>query len=123
MGLDAGQEIPMGMSRDEAYTAIRQWYQNNIPLLQQRMSDRGKISEELIRSLPTADHLSDPEATAVFREVLCGHLEWAFHETDGTFKMAAYARAGLGQHGLSLSDEEVEALRTSALWPYLFHVT
>ena len=49
-------------------------------------------------------------------------MEWAYHQEDGKFKMAAYAHAALEQAGLSfnLSKDEVENVnKTSKLWPYL----
>jgi len=81
----------------------------------------GKKSEALIRARPPASQLSDLEQRAVLGEVIYGNLEWAYHETDGQYKMAAYAHGALEAAGLSWSigESEGQKLADSGLWPYL----
>jgi hypothetical protein len=133
---------PADMSPEDAYTAIREWYQGHTELLEKWRGERrewystnlpdfppdmiidsGETSKHLIEALPPAGRISELEMTAVFREVICGRLEWAFQETDNKYEMGQYARAALRNHGLEFSDEELATLRTSALWPYLFNLT
>ena len=123
MGLGADDKKPAGMSLADAYKHIRQWYSHSIPLLQQKMGDRdyAKKSEALIRALPPVPKLSELEIRAVLGEVICGNLEWAYHQTDGKYKMAAYAHGALETAGLdwSINEEERQKLKTSVLWPHL----
>ena len=123
MGLLPSDPKPTSISLEDAYRSVRDWYTANIPLLRERMGDRpdAQKSEGLIRALPTADTLSVLEIRAVLGEVIYGNLEWAYHESDGQFKMAAYSHAALEQAGYdwSLSESERDQLRSSSLWPYL----
>jgi len=123
MGLNAMDKKPQNMTLAEAYKNIRQWYSQNLSLLQQRLGDPeyAKKSEALIRALPPASELNDLEIRAVLGQVISGNLEWAYHETDGQYKMAAYAHGALEAAGLnkSLSETERQQLKGSALWPYL----
>lgn len=54
-------------------------------------------------------------------EVIAGKLEWAYHQSDGLYKMGAYAHAALEQANLPLflSSEEKAALKASKLYPHL----
>jgi hypothetical protein len=83
--------------------------------------DYAKRSEELINALPAVDQLSQLEIRAVFGEVIYGHLEWAYHQSDGNYKMGAYAHGALETTGLnwSLNEQEKKKLKASVLWPYL----
>ena len=123
MGLNAADKKPKNMSVAQAYEHICRWYSQNLSLLRQRMGDReyGKKSEALIRALPPASKLNDLEIRAVLGEVIYGYLEWAYHETDGQYKMAAYAHGALEAVGLnwSLSETERQQLKGSTLWPHL----
>jgi len=123
MGLNADDKKPSGMSLADAYERIRQWYSRNIPMLRQKTGDRdyGRKSEALIRSLPPAPQLNELEVRAVLGEVIYGNLEWAYHQTDGDYKMAAYAHGALEAAGLSFSinEDEKQILKTSVLWPHL----
>jgi len=123
MGLNADDKKPAGMSLADAYERIRQWYSHSIPLLRQKMGDRdyANKSEALIRALPPAPQLSELEIRAVLGEVIYGNLEWAYHQTDGNYKMAAYAHGALETAGLSwsINEEEKQKLKTSVLWPHL----
>ena len=122
MGLHRDDPRPSGISLGKAYSAIRDWYQSAIHLIEARQDDYGHGSAALIRALPPASHLSALELRAVFAEVICGYLEWAYHLRDGQFKMGAYAHAALDAAGTSynLTQEEQAALITSRLWPFLF---
>ena len=122
MGLSASDPKPKGVSFADAYTAIRDWYRSNVHRIQSRADDYSRRSVALINVLPPASALSDLEFRAVFGEVIYGFLEWAYHESDGRYKMAAYAHAALETAGLSfsLTEEERATLKTSKLWTYLF---
>lgn len=123
MGLDPNDKKPKQISLAQAYEHIRRWYSQNLPLLRQRMGERedGKKSEALIKGLPPASKLTDLEIRAVLGEVIYGNLEWAYHETDGQYKMAAYAHGALEAAGQnwSLSEGERHQLKGSTLWPHL----
>jgi hypothetical protein len=43
-----------------------------------------------------------------FNQVLTGVLEWAYHESDGSYKMAAYATAGLASMGAGMADDAAD---------------
>ncbi len=121
MGLNTGDPKPEGISFKDAYTAIHNWYGSNVHLLAGRSDDYARRSVALINALPEASTLSDLEFRAVFGEVIYGLLEWAYHKSDGRYKMAAYAHAALEAAGLSfsLSEDERAALKASQLWTYL----
>jgi len=57
----------------------------------------------------------------VMREVVVGHMEWAYHESDGRHKMSAYANAALrtARHPLDLSVAEKQSLENSNLSRFL----
>jgi hypothetical protein len=114
---------PIGISLEDGYSRIREWYQSNIQTAIARGDDYGTRSANLIRALPAADATSDLEKRAIFQEVISGLLEWAYHESDGAFKMYAYAKAAVEAAGVDwyVSKEEREQLRTSRLWPFLTH--
>jgi hypothetical protein len=123
VGLSSTDPKPTEITLEDAYERIREWYTANVPLLKERMKGRPypKESEELMCALPASGSLTGLEIRAVLGEVIYGYLEWAYHESDGRFKMAAYAHAALEQAGLEigLSTREKEQIRSSALWPYL----
>jgi hypothetical protein len=123
MGLSSSDAKPQNISVADAYSAIRTWYQNHVAKVAGRTGDYSRRSVELIKHLPPGSQLSELEQRAVLREVICALLEWGYHESDGKFKMAAYAVAALQAAGKSyaLSAEESEQLKVSQLWPYLTH--
>jgi hypothetical protein len=73
------------------------------------------------RSLLLTSELTELEVRAVLSEVISGNLEWAYHETDGQYKMAAYAFGAFDAAGLnwSLNEAEREELKSSILWSLL----
>lgn len=122
MGLSPSDAKPENISIADAYSAIRLWYQNHVTDVERRGDDYGRRSAKLIRNLPPVSQLSDLEQRAVFREVIARLLEWGYHESDGRFKMGAYAHAALETAGWGwrpLSAQENEQLKMSQLWPYL----
>lgn len=123
MGLNADDKMPIGMSLIDAYKSVRRWYSGSIPLLREKMggSDYAKKSEALIHALPPASQLSELEIRAVLGEVIYGNLEWGFHQTDGNYKMSAYAFAALETAGTdwSFNEQEMHKLKASPLWPLL----
>ena len=122
MGLYLLDKKPHGISIQEAYSSIRSWYQAYSEELASRRVDHtyAQKSIALIRALPEGIQLSDIEMKAVFFEVICGLLEWGYHESDGRYKMAAYAHAAIEAHGgyIERSDNDTQRLKESILWPF-----
>lgn len=120
MGALAGESRLAGILLQDAYKAIRAWYLENLPMIEWRPSSYYTSSTAFIRALPEPGELSDLEMRAVCVEVLNGLLEWAYSENDGHFRMAEYACAALKPYGTtySLTLDEREQLKTSALWPF-----
>ena len=136
MGLSNEDKTPDGISLREAYTKIKQWYKINTPLLtqdssgilhtgglvtQRNYSKYANAALDLVNSLPDENGLSEVEIRAILSEVISGKLEWAYHESDGDFKMAAYAHAALKKANkpLFLPKEVKVELKKSLLYPYL----
>jgi hypothetical protein len=109
-----------GILLQDAYEAIRAWYLENLPMIEWRPSSYYTSSTAFIRALPPANEMSDLEIRAVCVEVLNGLLEWAYSENDGQFRMSEYACAALKPYGTSFSmtADEREELKTSALYPF-----
>jgi len=120
MGLDTTDIIP-AIDFSSAYAAIRAWYQANSELLRGRMAPCAYVdeSEALIHALP--ESLSDLETKAVFSEIISGLLEWGYHDSDGRYKMAAYAHGALETAGQDycFEPDELDALSRSGLWRLL----
>lgn len=116
-----GDRIPTGISMSDAYAKIRDWYQRNVQKAIDRGDDYGRRSAALINALPAASATTDLEKRAIFGEVLASLLEWAYVESDGEYKMYAYAKGALQTLGIDyqLSAEEIADLRKSRLWPFL----
>ena len=121
MGLDPGDPTPTGISYFDAYTAIRKWYQANVQQVESKSDKYSARSASLIKALPGDGSLSELEVRAVLGEVIHGSLEWAYHKSDGRYKMAAYAHAAFKAVGAkySFGEDELKKLRTSKLWPFL----
>jgi hypothetical protein len=136
MGLDPKDPKPTQITIREAYTKIRQWYRVNVPKFLDRpakeietgefkivrdFSASAKACFDLVDNLPDQSELSDIEIRAVLVEVISGKLEWAYHQSDGDYKMAAYAHAALEQAGIPtfLSEAEKRELRGSRIYPFL----
>lgn len=127
---------PARITIREAYTKIRQWLQVNLAQFEEsppeevkaggitivrNLASHAKACVDLVKNLPEEKKLSDLEIRAVLVEVIAGRLEWAYHQSDGSYKMAAYAHAALKQAGLPpfLSQTEKDKLKTSNLYFYL----
>jgi hypothetical protein len=121
MALSHGDDLPRSITLAEAYMKIRGWYREHADSITVQDEDYRQRSQALIRALPTARTLTELEIRAVLEEVISGLLEWAYHQSDGDFKMAAYATKALESAGLPkwLSKDEIEQLRMSRLWPFL----
>ena len=122
MGLYPNDLKPVGISLEDAYSEIRKWYQSNIATVLKRGNDYEEKSAELIKKLPPVKSMTKLEIRAIMGEVIYGYFEWAYHESNGKFKMAAYAHAALEAAGLSfsLNDNEKQILKDSPLWSFLF---
>jgi hypothetical protein len=121
MGLLAEDKKPEGISLEDAYTAIRNWYQAHSDLIRGGTDEYRARSKELILQLPEASALDELELRAVVTEVLMGLLEWGYHEADDKYKMGAYAHAALEACALDfrLSEDECDRLAERLLDPLL----
>jgi len=119
MGLAPNDPKPAQITIPEAYSKIRAWYQANTARFVG--SPPAEASLDLVQNLPDEKELSDLEIRAVLAEVIAGKLEWAYHQSDGAYKMGAYAHAALEQAGLPLflSETEKPQLKSSQLYFYL----
>jgi hypothetical protein len=106
------------MDELEAYNRIRTWYQANLQLLEGRADDYAIKSARLIRALPSTEKVTRAEIQAVFMHVITMYLEWGFGQSDGNLKMNEYVKMAVGPN-FYLSDEQIEELKTSRLWPFL----
>lgn len=108
------------VSIHDAYATIRAWYQQNIDKPIASGDTYRQASVPLVRALPATSAVSVLEIVAVFREVIAGHLEWAYG-AEGGVKMVERARAALETSGRSyvLKPEEEAQLETSILWPFI----
>jgi hypothetical protein len=101
MGLDSSDPLPIGISYEDAYAAIRSWYQANVSRLAMDQ-ERGRYpaeSKAYVDGLPAPDRATPNDIRQALRHVLAGGLEWGYHESDGRFKMAAYAHAAFAAAG------------------------
>ncbi|MEM4204188.1 MAG: hypothetical protein QXS54_08980 [Candidatus Methanomethylicaceae archaeon] len=136
MGLNPKDPKPTQITIREAYTKIRQWYRHNVSKfinqsaqeieiagfkIVRDFSAHAKACLDLVDNLPEQHELSDLEIRAILAEVIAGKLEWAYHQSDGDYKMAAYAHAAIEQAGLPifLSEAEKGELRNSKLYSFL----
>ena len=123
MGLDSNDPKPTGISLRDAYEKIRSWYQTNAPGNENPHAQR---AVPFIHALPPGNQLSDLEIRTVLSEVILGQLEWGYHQSDGQYKMAAYAHAALDAAGLdfALSDDEKKTIKNSdsTLLPHFEHI-
>ena len=120
MGLSKEDRTPDGISLREAYAKIKKWYKNNTPVYSQH-SKYAEAALDLVNNLPDEKGLSEIEIRAVLSEVIAGKLEWAYHESDGKFKMAAYAHAALekAKQPTFLTKDDKSKLKNSSLYQYL----
>ena len=121
MGLGADDAIPNQISLRNAYSAVRDWYRTHVAEVPDWDTAEAARSVLLIKALPESSGLSDLEMRAVLAEVLAGRMEWAYHRSDGAYKMAAYAEALADDDGRLVVEGELAELRRSALAPYLAH--
>jgi hypothetical protein len=102
MGLDSSDSRPDGIAFGDAYTAIRSWYRANVGRFQadQKKGRYAMAAKKYIESMPEPASASRENMLDAFRRVLSGDLEWAYHESDGHYKMAAYAHAACEAAGV-----------------------
>ena len=93
MGLDASDSLPKGIQLKDAYSAVYTWYRANTKEIQNSKDTYRQRSLGLINALPAPDSATPAEMAVVLGEVVYGNLEWAYHRSDGKYKMAAYAHA------------------------------
>lgn len=114
-------QILSNISMAEAYSKIRDWYQSNVQRVKDRDDDYGRRSAALIQALPPVSATTDLEKRAIFEQVISNLLEWGYTDSDGNYKMFEYARGAVQAAGLDwrLSDDDLQELKTSPLWPFL----
>jgi len=93
MALNPEDARPTQLPERERYRKIWTWYRANASQLAGRTDDYAKRSSDYIRQLPAPDSASEAQIADVFNHVQTGLLEWAYHTSDGQYKMAAYAGA------------------------------
>jgi len=94
--------LPVGISPIDAYRAIRAWYQANTDRIALD-PDRGgpaAAAKPYVDGMPAAEVATNEQMTDAFRRVLTRDLEWAYHDSDGSYKMAAYAQAACETAGI-----------------------
>jgi len=121
MGLSSDDQKPDNITLHDAYESVRDWYRTNKAKCRASDQNYVKKSFDLIDRLPPASNISELEIRAVLGEVIYGNLEWGYHESDGDFKMAAYAEAALEQAGFEfwINEQDKQSLKASSLWPHL----
>ncbi len=122
MALHPQDARPKKISLRDAYEKISTWYQaHSRELLSQPPSGRDfrqyiQASLPLVDMLSPSDQMSDLEIRAVLLEVMNGGLEWGYHQSDGMYKMAAYADAAereISRLSLSSQSEDKRELGRS----------
>ena len=96
MALNSEDARPAGMSDRERYERIRSWYRANVRSVasgNDHRAENARRSIDYIDNLPPAELASSQQIEELFYEVRYSRLEWAYHESDGQYKMAAYAGA------------------------------
>ena len=107
----------------DAYVKMRAWYQAHSDRLDPE--DGYSVGAlNLIRAMPEPDEATDLEIQAIAWEVISGYGEWAFVESDGTRQMHEYAENIVTIDGKRkfFSDQELDQLRKSPLYPLLFNM-
>ena len=96
MGLSDSDPRPYAATPSDAYDAIRSWYRSNLDKFARDSVHAGHVAEcrSYVAALPPSRKATDEEIAELFHQVLMGTLEWAYHESDGRYKMAAYAEVG-----------------------------
>jgi len=93
MALNPGDPRPTGLSERERYRKIWTWYRGNASKLASRTDDYAKRSSDYVRQLADPASATPAQIADAFKQVQTGLLEWGYHESDGQYKMAAYAGA------------------------------
>jgi hypothetical protein len=102
MALSSDDSRPVGISIRDAYRAIRAWYQANADFdSDPQMAEHAAASKAYVLSLPSAEKATRDEMIDALRRVIYRDLEWAYHQSDGKYKMAAYAEAAFKTEGVS----------------------
>jgi hypothetical protein len=101
VGLASDDAKPDGITVEEAYGKIRSWYQANVDRYEADGSQGSHAQEAkaYINSLPPSETADRGEMKDTLFRVLCRDLEWGYHESDGDYKMAAYAHAAFETEG------------------------
>lgn len=105
VGLSSDDARPVGIALQDAYAAVRGWYQANVARLatDPTRGIHAAAAKTFVASMPAPQNASREEVIDTFRRVIAGDLEWAYHESDGQYKMAAYAWAACDAAGIDPS--------------------
>jgi hypothetical protein len=122
MGLSSSDRVPEGISLEQAYYSVRNWCDLTYGRFAGREDNYGKASFELVKMMLATPKPSPLEMRAVLAEVILGYLELLYHESNGCYKMAAYAHEAFVSIDKSyyMDPAELDELRTSPFWPLLF---
>jgi len=103
MGLDSNDSLPKGMDAREAYRKVFHWFKaHKVPrkyfTRTDETDDYGKKSQKYIDNLPEPEKVTNEQILEVMEEILTSRLEWAYHKSDGKYKMAAYAHVVMDEY-------------------------
>jgi hypothetical protein len=104
MGLEPEDPLPDGISLRDAYAAVRSWYQANVDQADEQVARYAAAAKPYIEALPSADAASEDQMKDCLRRVIASDLEWGYHSSDGSYKMAAYAFAAFDTVGENWHD-------------------
>jgi hypothetical protein len=101
MGLNSDDPMPEGITFNDAYAAIRTWYQANVDryAADEHAGAYAAAAKQYVNTLPPATSASEDEMRDCLRRVIAADLEWGYHCSDGSYKMAAYAHAAFEAAG------------------------
>jgi hypothetical protein len=140
-------EHNISLNQKEIYERIINFFKNNLFLLDEHLDKDEKWRNEtenfesresyqkmklyyaenayeLIQSFPPLNVVTYLEIKCVINEIIGGHLEWASSKSDGKHTMREYAHACYNlMEKISLTEEEIEKIKTSCIYPYLHRFT
>jgi len=124
--IDDLAKIPRGLSLQEYYLRIYNWYTKNKDKILVKLSHRDANDPyilcyyELMKVIPPPTEATEEDVAMICREVIAGLMEWAYHEKDEHgIRVAAYAHYILntffdGFHG----KKALEFSKKSKLYKY-----
>jgi hypothetical protein len=101
VGLSDSDPKPYEASSIESYDAIRSWYQANLDRFASDPVHANHIKDcrDYVEALQPGSKASEQQIDDLFHQVVMGVLECGYHQSDGHYKMAAYAEVGQQKRG------------------------